>query len=114
MHEFSIAEGMMTTIEEVVKPPRTLTKAYVTIGLFAGISPDILAFCFPEVANLHGYGKPELVVNKVPAQMKCVCGNEYSVTDVFSVCPACGSLDRDVLSGREFTLDSVETEDDHV
>jgi hydrogenase nickel incorporation protein HypA/HybF len=114
MHEFSIAEGMMGTIKQVIKPARPITKAFVTLGPFSGVSPDVLSFCFPEVASLHGYGKPELVVNRVPARMRCVCGNEYGVTDVFSVCPACGSLDRDVLSGRECTLDSVEVEDEHV
>jgi Zn finger protein HypA/HybF involved in hydrogenase expression len=104
----------MTTIKTVVNPPKTLSAINVTIGPMAGISADILAFCLPEVANLYGYGKPRLVVNHVPARMRCVCGIEYGITNVYSVCPACGSLNREPLSGQEFSLDSVETEETNV
>ena len=115
MHEFSIAEGMVNSIEQVVTPPKPLISVTVTIGPLAGISGEVLAFCFPEVANLRGFGKPELKVNLVPARMQCVpCKVEYVVDSVYSVCPTCGSLERVVLSGREFMIDSVEVEESDV
>ena len=112
MHEFSIAEGMMNTIVEVVGPSKKITRVFVTMGPLAGIAPDILSFCFPEVCNVAGMGKPELVVDKVPARMLCgACSTEYDAADLFLVCPTCGSLERTILSGREFRIDSVEVED---
>jgi hydrogenase nickel incorporation protein HypA/HybF len=112
MHEFSIAESMMESITSAVGPTKKLSRVFVTIGPLAGIAPDILSFCFPEVCNLHNMGKPELVVTKVPVRLQCwACKAEYEAGDLFSGCPSCQSLERTILSGREFRIDSVEVEE---
>ena len=112
MHEFSVAEGMVTAIEGSVRSPAKLVSVRVTIGPLAGISGEVLAFCFPEVANARGFGKPVLAITYVQARMQCVpCTCEYLVDSVYVTCPSCGSLDRLVLSGREFMIDSVEVEE---
>ena len=102
----------MDTIIGVVGPSKKITRVFVTIGPLAGIAPDILSFCFPEVCSMRGMGKPELVVDRTAVKMKCEsCATEYEGVDLFSRCPSCGSLERTLGSGREFRIDSVEVED---
>jgi len=109
VHEFSIAEAIVETIERTVGRTRPVLSATVTIGLLSGVNPESLQFCFPIVAEQRGCGRPELKVNAPPAALRCrACRAEHESRKLAEPCPKCGSLDREVLTGMELTLDSVE------
>lgn len=113
MHEFSVAEGMLDVIEEQVGGRPRLVSAQVLLGPLAGIHPESLATAFPEAAAARGMGRPALEITRVAARARCAaCDTEYGMEDAFTVCPACGSLQRALLSGEEFRLQSVEVEED--
>ncbi len=116
MHELSIAEDIFAIIEQSMGKKASLKSVDVTIGPLSGILPDALSFVFCEVAEFKGFGRPELVMHKTDAKILCVaCNNEYSTHDLYATCPKCNSMDRTILSGDEFTVDSVELlEDSHV
>lgn len=112
MHELSIAESMLSAIEDQLGGVKRLVGAQVTLGPLAGICPSALSFGFAEVADARGFGRPELTINEVPARLVCLaCHEEYTAADLMELCPHCGHLERTVLSGDEFTLDSVELEE---
>ncbi|MFW5798215.1 MAG: hydrogenase maturation nickel metallochaperone HypA [Planctomycetota bacterium] len=112
MHEFSLAESMLSIVEDQLGHKARLASATVTVGPLAGIDAESLRFCFTEVARQEGFGEPTLVTNLVPARLHCYdCGNEYTTRDALAPCPTCGSMHRRIDSGQEFTLDSVELED---
>jgi len=112
MHEFSIAQSMLNLVEDQVGEKRVLFSATVTIGPLAGISIESLRFCFTEIAKQMGFGSPRLIINDVPARALCLdCSRQYAMKDMFEICPKCHSLHRSILSGEEFTLDSVELEE---
>ena len=109
MHELSVAQSMLQIVEETLGGRVKLASATVTIGAFAGIEVESLRFCFAEVAKAEGFGSPELVVNQPPLKARCEdCGAEVTLKDVFEPCPECGSMNRHVDGGFEFTLDSIE------
>ena len=109
MHEFSVAQGILDTIEQVLGGKRELVTATLTIGVFSGISPDAMEFCFTELADEKGFGRPRLIINERPAAMHCNhCQSDYEARDASDPCPHCGSFDRRLLGGRECTIDSVE------
>jgi len=109
MHELSIAKDMTTIIGRAIGGPRPLDRVNVTIGPLSGISAESLRFCFGEVARSEGFGEPELVITLVAARLVCLdCETEYNAKDFYDGCPSCGSINRNILSGREFTVDSVE------
>ncbi|MBN1256140.1 MAG: hydrogenase maturation nickel metallochaperone HypA [Planctomycetes bacterium] len=113
MHEFSIASDMLKIVEDQLGGKQALISATVTIGPLSGVNPESLRFCFTELAEMEGFGRPELAVNEVPARIQCrACGQEYETRDLFELCPRCGELDRIILSGEEFTLDKVEIEEE--
>ena len=109
MHELSIARDMTLIIGRAIGGPRPLDRVNVTIGPLSGISPESLRFCFGEVASTEGFGRPELVITEIAASLVCLdCETEYNTRDFYDGCPSCGSINRKILSGREFTVDSVE------
>jgi hydrogenase nickel incorporation protein HypA/HybF len=109
VHELSVAESILDIVEQALDEPTELERATLVMGPFAGINADSLKFFFPEAAEARGMGRPELVINEVPARVHCKgCGLDYETRDVTRGCPDCDSLQREVLSGREFTLESVE------
>lgn len=115
MHEFSIADSMITTIKGQLKPGQQVVSVTITLGPLSGISADSLTFCFTELAAQANLGTPALMTNRSKARLRCTgCTTEYEVTEFFTTCPVCGSLERVVLSGCEFTLDSMEVEEDYV
>lgn len=89
-----------------------LARVSITVGPLSGICPESLSFCFTEIARMEGFGEPELVITRTQARLVCLdCGIEYEAEDFYRGCPECGSISRRILSGREFTVDSVEIDD---
>lgn len=109
MHELSIAENMFDIIEGHTGGPTALEKVTVSVGPLSGILPDALHLAFNEVTAARGFGNPTLAINKTDARIECRnCFNQYETDSVYSVCPACQSSLKEILSGKEFTIDSVE------
>jgi hydrogenase nickel incorporation protein HypA/HybF len=112
MHELSLATDMTRIIGNTLGRKIHLSRVNITIGPLSGISPESLRFCFTEIAKMEGFGEPELVITKTRARIVCLeCESEYEAKDFYQGCPECGSISRRILSGREFTVDSVEIEE---
>ena len=53
-----------------------------------------------------------LVITKVPARSLCrECGTEYAHDRFQMVCTSCGSMNVELLAGRELKIDSIEADD---
>lgn len=113
MHELAIAEHMFEIISKCINGNKELEKVSITLGPLSGISADALSFCFDEVAFIKGFGKPILDIKKTLASIKCCnCNFEYKTDDFYNICPKCASINKEILSGDEFTVDSVEIKND--
>jgi hydrogenase nickel incorporation protein HypA/HybF len=112
MHELSLASSMLNAVADAMPQGARLAKVHVTIGPLSGVSPDSLDFCFGELARQRGFQDARLLISRTAAHAKCIsCGDLYAL-DRFDVpCPQCGAFDRDIESGAEFTLDSIELEE---
>ncbi|MCD4777280.1 MAG: hydrogenase maturation nickel metallochaperone HypA [Candidatus Aegiribacteria sp.] len=112
MHEISLAYDMTRIIGNTLGRKVPLDRVNITVGPLSGISPESLKFCFTEIAKMEGFGEPELVINLTEAKLVCLeCSTEYQAKDFYEGCPKCGSISRNILSGREFTVDSVEIDE---
>ena len=113
MHELSVAEGILTTIEEHLGGVKQLTRVNVILVALSGVSAESLEFWFSEVAKQKGFGSPEMHIQKVKAVAKCSsCGVEYEVQSFYTGCPACASTERSIASGYECNIESVEIEEE--
>lgn len=115
MHELSLAANMLEQIAPLVKNKTELKKVHVTIGPLAGVHAESLEFGFTELAKADGYTDVALIIHKKSASLRCDECKEIYETDHFdNGCPLCGGIQRTIISGREFTLDSIEVEEDDV
>lgn len=109
MHEMSIAESILEGIEESLGEKKVLQVVRLTLGPLAGVNADSLQFCFTELAETMGFGKPELDINCTLAKVHCNdCNKDYEAKEFYEGCPDCGSLHREILTGKELIIDSVE------
>ena len=110
MHELSIACGILDVVEETLGRREPLTAVDLVLGPLSGVSAEALEFCFTEAAWQRGFGRPVLRIRPVEAVVECPeCGTAYGATDLAACCPSCGGIFKRILSGRECSVESVET-----
>lgn len=111
MHELSIASAILDVIEEDLGHREILRAVDLLLGPLSGVSAEALEFCFSEMASQRGFGRPDLRIRQTEAVVKCAeCGADYAAADLAAFCPACGGVFKQVLSGRECSVESIETE----
>ena len=84
------------------------------VGKLSAVVPSSLQFCFEVAAKETGLVNAELMIEEVPVQAACKdCRHQWTIETPAFLCPACGSSQIDLLSGRELNIDSIEiTESD--
>ncbi len=112
MHELSLAAEIIDLIAPKAPQREKVTKVHVTVGPLSGVWPDALELGFDEIARQNGFINARMVVARPDARFRCAeCGKEYSAESAECVCPHCGSPERHVLAGEQFTVDSIEVEE---
>ena len=56
-------------------------------------------------------GDVSIVLNAVKSTARCSCGTEYDAEDLLEPCPSCSGFEREILSGEDIILTSIEVED---
>jgi hydrogenase nickel incorporation protein HypA/HybF len=128
MHEWALAEGVVTTVVRVAEEQglEEITEVTVRIGELQQIEHDVFRFALeqlrpPIMKNAN------FVLESIGARLKCrVCGEEWGfnpdemdeevseaihflpeVAHAHLSCPSCGSPDFQVLEGRGVILSSI-------
>jgi len=113
MHELSIAQALVEQVERVVRDEkaRCANRVMIAVGALSGADPEALRGAFPLVAEGTVAEGAELVVEVMPARVRCTaCGAESAAENYFVACAACGSRAVELVSGRELHIQSVELE----
>jgi len=71
MHELSVAESILNTIEQHLGGKKILTKINLSIGPLSGVSAESLEFWFSEIVKEKGFGTPVLEIKKPKASAVC-------------------------------------------
>jgi hydrogenase nickel incorporation protein HypA/HybF len=107
MHELAITQSIVDAITERVGADR-VTAVRLEIGALSGVLPDSVSFCFDLVAEGTGLSGAELQITRPTGRSRCRgCGTEFEHDDPIAVC-RCGSVDLEVLAGRQLRIVSVE------
>lgn len=81
------------------------------IGVLSSVVPESLQFAFEAVAKGTMAQHARLIIESIPARYWCEpCQQEFESTRLLAVCPHCDTLSRELRSGREMELASVEVE----
>ncbi|GAB4305688.1 MAG: hydrogenase maturation nickel metallochaperone HypA [Myxococcota bacterium] len=111
MHELSIAQGIVRIAmkyAELHKAER-VARIDITIGALSGVESEALSFCFPFAAEGTVCEGAELGVTIEKGKGSCEkCGASVEVSDLMTVCPACGNWPLKVEGGNEMLIKSLE------
>jgi hydrogenase nickel incorporation protein HypA/HybF len=78
----------------------------------SGVVDDSVQFYFDFLSRNTIAEGAKLVFDRRPTVYRCrTCETTYEPQGYDWVCPACGALTFEVLSGREFRVESIEVDD---
>ncbi len=89
-----------------------MTAVYADVGELSGAVPGILRELYPLVAEGTELAGSRLRVRRVRARFKCCSCGEESGRGRGTGCPGCGSMDLDMLRGREIRLTAIDVEEE--
>ena len=115
MHELSIAQNIVEIIQQSV-PQHEWTNVRVVrlkVGTLSGVVPDSLDFCFGVISSQTSFPNAKLEIQRIPFAVHCSSCNETIINEVgVVVCQSCGSVETEVISGRELQVTEVELDND--
>lgn len=110
MHELSIAMSIVDIVEEQEGIPEgtKVTELQIDIGAMSGVVIEALEFALEEAVKSSILDTAKIIINEIPAILKCIsCQHEFEPEDIITLCPECGHLYSDVISGKEMTIKRI-------
>jgi len=113
MHELSVTQGILDiVIDEAQKHNvKHISSIKLIVGNLCGVMPQLIQDYFDLLTVSTAAEGAKLIVEKVPAAIKCEECGEESIIDKFRLkCPQCDSINVKIITGKEFYIDSMEVE----
>jgi hydrogenase nickel incorporation protein HypA/HybF len=112
MHELSVAQNIFELVKENVDRNASVKNIYLKLGEISGVIPESLEFCFDVIKKGTEFESAVLKIEKIPVTAKCnKCILEFSVENLFFLCPECGSADIKILTGTEMQVSEIEIDE---
>lgn len=114
MHELSITQSILdVTLSEAKKAQaKRVLIVRVKVGALNGYEPECIEEYFKMLSEDTIAEKAELRIEVVPARIRCKdCGHTGEVVWYRMRCPACRSMHVELISGKEFLIESLDIED---
>jgi len=128
MHEWALAEAVISTVSQIVEKEglKEVAEVEIKVGELQQIERDILEFALSQLKTLK-LKNVKFHIKTVKAELKCrVCGHKWifrkekmneeiaeaihfvpEIAHTYIKCPKCGSPDFEILKGRGIWLESV-------
>ncbi len=113
MHEMSLCESILTTLEEQAKVQNytRVKTVWLEIGPLAGVEPEAMYFSFDVVIRGSLAEGAKLEIIETPGQAWCLnCAKTVPVKERFDACPDCGSYQLQITRGEELLIKQLEVE----
>jgi hydrogenase nickel incorporation protein HypA/HybF len=115
VHELSLAQNIVEIVQNAARDNGggRVVAVGLRIGDLSGVVADSLTFCFSAITAGTPLEGASLHIDRVPVQARCRdCTAECSVEDLTFFCPACGSGNLELTSGRELQVSHIEVEEE--
>lgn len=114
MHEMAVTQSILDIVlKEADKAgAKKVTSVNLVIGELAGLVDDSIQFYFDFLTKDTAAEGAGLNFRRVAAKMRCrACSEEFYTAPDEWVCPKCDQWQAEVISGKEFYIDSIEVDD---
>jgi hydrogenase nickel incorporation protein HypA/HybF len=109
MHELALMENVVDAVCDQIGDEQVVL-VQLEIGELAGVELEALRYCFDACVAGTQLEGAELAIRSVPGRARCYgCGAAHPLRSFTASC-ACGSFDREVLSGTELRVKEVEVQ----
>jgi hydrogenase nickel incorporation protein HypA/HybF len=110
MHELGIAQDILNKALDTAhkEGAQKVTRVHVKVGEHTAVDVADFRFCFDALKAGTIASEAELAVETAPPAECRVCKTSFSPEADPSACPACGSSEVEIMTGRELYVDSVE------
>jgi len=128
MHEWALAEAVISTVSQIAEKEglKEVAEVEIKVGELQQIELDILEFALSQLKTLK-LKNVKFHIKTVKAELKCrVCGHKWifrkekmneeiaeaihfvpEIAHTYIKCPKCGSPDFEILKGRGIWLESI-------
>ena len=113
MHEFSIVEELLRTLEEIIAREGlcSVERVRVRVGERRQIVPELMRFAFDTAKDGTAAAEAALELEEVETRLRCRhCGAEFGEPELCEACPRCGSPELTLMAGKEIEIVSIEGE----
>lgn len=113
MHELSITQNILGIVVKHAEKAQAqrVTAINLVVGELTGFVDDSIQFYFDMLSPGSMAAGARLAIERIPARVRCrACGQEFEPRDLNWACPRCAAIGGEVLSGREFSVKSIEVE----
>ena len=113
MHESHLIQGAIRQIceEAAKKNAKRVLSINLKVGLGHGMDEESVRLHFEALSEGTPVENASIVVTFIPVKLKCPsCGNLFERPRKSLECPQCHTLGVATDIGREFIVDSIETE----
>jgi hydrogenase nickel incorporation protein HypA/HybF len=113
MHELAVTENILeiATRHGLQALAKRVTDIYIDIGILSSIVDDSIQFYWDIISQDTICVGAILHFQRLPAKIKCLsCGSIFELIHELAPCSSCGSSQITIISGEEFSLQSIDVE----
>lgn len=110
MHEMSIALQIIEIAEKEARKDnaKKVKSLELEIGELSGVVIDALKFALDSAMKNTMLQNSSVQINSISGQCCCtVCQYEFASSELFTLCPGCGSPEVKMVRGREMRVKSL-------
>ena len=110
MHEIGVVRQVIRTVEDFAKE-NNITKIeeiVLDIGELSLIIPKYIDDLFDVTVQGSILEGAKLIMNVIPGMAECdECDEIFNVIEHEGYCPKCGSFEKSILTGTDFTIKEI-------
>lgn len=110
MHEIGLLRQMVRTVTAFAaeNDVHSIAEVVVDCGELSLVIPEYLEELYPVAARGSLLEDAKLTIHLVPGLAECDdCDEIFNVVEYKGFCPNCGSFEKTVLSGRDFSVREI-------
>ena len=110
MHEIGIVRQIVRTVTEYAEANdvKEIAEVVVDCGELSLVIPRYLRKLYGPVTEGTLLEGSKLVINEIPGMAECDdCDEIFNVVEHKGYCPACGSFEKTVLTGKDFGIREI-------
>lgn len=110
MHEIGIVRQLVRTVSDFAAENRIseIHEVVLDCGELSLVIPEYVEELYPAVTRGSILENARLTIHMVPGLAECEdCDEIFNVVENKGYCPNCGSFEKTVLSGKEFSVREI-------